>query len=79
VREPSAEFDRWLVHAAEAPATERATLLADWQAAPFARLCHPREEHLLPLMVAAGASDEAGHHDYGEEVLNGAVSGFRFG
>jgi aromatic ring-opening dioxygenase catalytic subunit (LigB family) len=78
VREPSAEFDRWLVHAAEAPAAERTRLLAGWQAAPFARLCHPREEHLLPLMVAAGASDEPGRHDYGEEVLSGAVSGFRF-
>ena len=78
VREPSAEFDRWLVHAAGAPGAERARLLADWQTAPFARLCHPREEHLLPLMVAAGASDEAGIHEYGEEVLSGAVSGFRF-
>ena len=78
VREPAAEFDRWLVHAAEAPAAERSMLLADWQAAPFARLCHPREEHLLPLMVAAGASDERGTHDYGEEVLGGAVSAFRF-
>jgi aromatic ring-opening dioxygenase catalytic subunit (LigB family) len=78
VREPSAAFDRWLVHAAEAPVAERAQLLAQWQAAPFARLCHPREEHLLPLMVAAGASDGRGRQDYGEEVLSGAVSGFRF-
>ena len=78
VREPSAAFDRWLVHAAEAPVAERAQLLAQWQAAPFARLCHPREEHLLPLMVAAGASDARGRQDYGEEVLSGAVSGFRF-
>ena len=27
-----------------------------WSAAPGARACHPREEHLLPLMVAAGAA-----------------------
>jgi aromatic ring-opening dioxygenase catalytic subunit (LigB family) len=78
VRQPAAEFDNWLVRAAEAPAAERAQLLAQWQAAPWARVCHPREEHLLPLMVAAGASDEPGSHDYGEEVLSGAVSGFRF-
>jgi aromatic ring-opening dioxygenase catalytic subunit (LigB family) len=78
VRQPSAEFDRWLVDAAQAPAGERAGLLADWQSAPYARLCHPREEHLLPLMVAAGASDEPGRHDFGEEVMGGAVSGFRF-
>jgi aromatic ring-opening dioxygenase catalytic subunit (LigB family) len=78
VRQPAAEFDSWLIQAAEAPASERAHLLAQWQAAPWARLCHPREEHLLPLMVAAGASDEPGSHDFGEEVLGGAVSGFRF-
>jgi aromatic ring-opening dioxygenase catalytic subunit (LigB family) len=78
VREPSAEFDSWLVHAAEAEGAERARLLSDWEHAPFARLCHPREEHLLPLMVAAGASAERGEHDYGEVVLSGAVSGFRF-
>lgn len=79
VRQPAAEFDRWLVDAAEASAGERSALLGNWQRAPWARLCHPREEHLLPLMVAAGASDEPGSHDFGEEVMGGAVSGFRFG
>ena len=33
---------------------------------------------LLPLMVAAGASQAPGTHDYGEMVLGGAVSAFRF-
>jgi aromatic ring-opening dioxygenase catalytic subunit (LigB family) len=78
VREPSAQFDRWLVRAAEAEGAERTRQLTQWEQAPWARLCHPREEHLLPLMVAAGASEEPGTHDYGEEVLSGAVSGFRF-
>lgn len=78
VAEPSAEFDRWLTHAAAADPELRAERLARWAEAPWARLCHPREEHLLPLMVAAGASDQAGTHDYGEQVLGGAVSAFRF-
>jgi aromatic ring-opening dioxygenase catalytic subunit (LigB family) len=78
VRQPSAEFDRWLVHAAAAEGPERTHLLSKWETAPWARVCHPREEHLLPLMVAAGASEAPGTHDYGEEVLSGAVSGFRF-
>lgn len=76
---PSREFDNWLEQAAEADADERAELLSGWQAAPFARFCHPREEHLIPLMVAAGASPEPGMRDYGEVVLAGAVSAFRFG
>jgi len=75
---PSAEFDRWLTAAAAAEPAERGALLARWDGAPWARACHPREEHLLPLMVAAGASGEPGTHDYGETVLEGAVSAFRF-
>lgn len=78
VTRPAAEFDSWLVAAAQAAGGKRAALLADWQSAPWARLCHPREEHLLPLMAAAGASAEPGRHDYGEEVLGAAVSGFSF-
>jgi aromatic ring-opening dioxygenase catalytic subunit (LigB family) len=78
VAEPSSAFDHWLTQAATAPLPERADLLAHWSEAPYARFCHPREEHLLPLMVAAGASGAAGVHDYGELVLGGAVSAYRF-
>jgi len=31
--------------------------LAAWDAAPAARQAHPREEHLLPLMVVVGAAE----------------------
>jgi aromatic ring-opening dioxygenase catalytic subunit (LigB family) len=78
VEGPSLEFDGWLTAAAQAGSEERATLLSHWEEAPHARLCHPREEHLLPLMVAAGASDAPGTKDYGEVVLAGAISAFRF-
>ncbi len=78
VAEPSSAFDHWLTQAAAAPLPERADLLAQWETAPHARFCHPRAEHLLPLMVAAGASASAGVHDYGELVLGGAVSAYRF-
>jgi aromatic ring-opening dioxygenase catalytic subunit (LigB family) len=79
VEEPSLAFDDWLAGAACSDAPTRAEMLAGWETAPFARLCHPREEHLLPLMVAAGASDQPGQRDYAEVVLAGALSGFRFG
>jgi len=79
VAEPSAQFDRWLAKATADMPAERAVQLAHWAGAPFARLCHPREEHLIPLMVAAGASDEPGTHDFADEVLGGKVSAFRFG
>jgi aromatic ring-opening dioxygenase catalytic subunit (LigB family) len=76
--EPSRIFDQWLAQAVEEPAPIRAEQLAHWAAAPNGRFAHPREEHLLPLMVAAGASDAAGERVYSEMVLGTAISGFRF-
>ena len=57
---------------------QRAAQFAHWADAPFARLCHPREEHLIPLMVAAGASEHPGIHEFADQVLGGTVSAFRF-
>lgn len=75
---PSEAFDRWLVAAVGSEAAERGRLLSHWADAPAGRQSHPREEHLIPLMVAAGASDAAGRQVYGEKVLETAISGFRF-
>lgn len=75
---PSEQFDAWLADAANLAAPARAEQLARWQAAPAARLSHPREEHLIPLMVAAGASTERGERLYSERVLQTAISAFRF-
>ncbi len=78
VTAPSEAFDAWLAEAIGAEPEARSAQLARWAEAPWARLVHPREEHLLPLMVAAGASDARGTRDYGEIVLEGKVSAFRF-
>jgi aromatic ring-opening dioxygenase catalytic subunit (LigB family) len=78
VAEPSLAFDRWLTDTALATAQARAERLTHWLDAPYARLCHPRAEHLLPLMVAAGASGARGSRDYDELVLGGAISAYRF-
>jgi aromatic ring-opening dioxygenase catalytic subunit (LigB family) len=75
---PSLQFDSWLNASIDAPAAARATALTHWQGAPSARFCHPRPEHLLPLMVAAGASPAAGQRVYNEQVLGSMISGFRF-
>lgn len=76
--EPSRQFDAWLHDAACAPAAERTARLSRWSEAPAARLAHPRHEHLLPLMVAAGASDRPGRRIYSELVLGTLISGFAF-
>jgi aromatic ring-opening dioxygenase catalytic subunit (LigB family) len=75
---PSLQFDSWLNATIDSPATARSMALAHWQEAPAARICHPRPEHLLPLMVAAGASHAGGQRVYNEQVLGSMISGFRF-
>lgn len=45
-----------------------------------ARFAHPAEEHLMPLMVVAGAAGEdVGVQNYQDVVMGCALSGFRFG
>ncbi|HUS33596.1 MAG TPA: class III extradiol ring-cleavage dioxygenase [Kofleriaceae bacterium] len=71
---PIAEtFDAWLRDAATAPAAERDKHLVEWATAPAARAAHPREEHLLPLMVIAGAAGA----DKGQIAYNGTFAGLR--
>ncbi len=72
-------FDAWLIRAVESPAKERDTLLTDWRSAPFAAYCHPREEHLIPLLVAAGAGGQApGERIFTDEPMGAAISAYRF-
>lgn len=52
------DFDDWLNEVVVAPADERWESLVKWEQAPHARHAHGREEHLIPLMVAAGAADD---------------------
>jgi aromatic ring-opening dioxygenase catalytic subunit (LigB family) len=75
------QFDRWLTDAVTEPdAGARERKLAAWSQAPGARASHPRAEHLIPLMVAAGAAGaDAGRRTYSERLLGKAVSGFQFG
>ncbi|HVK68992.1 MAG TPA: class III extradiol ring-cleavage dioxygenase [Polyangium sp.] len=69
----SEAFDAWLRETMALAAEERDARLAVWSSAPSARLAHPREEHLLPLMVIAGAAGA----DRGTTAYNGAVWGKR--
>ncbi len=79
-REASQMFDAWLREACEAAPGLRADRFAAWSEAPAARAAHPREEHLLPLMVTAGAApEESGRCNLRDEVLGASVSAFEFG
>jgi aromatic ring-opening dioxygenase catalytic subunit (LigB family) len=82
-REPSRRFDDWLQQTLlQSAACERRKRVVNWMLAPEARIAHPREDHLIPLMVALGAAEEEPaelvfHQD---DFLGGWVmSSFRFG
>jgi aromatic ring-opening dioxygenase catalytic subunit (LigB family) len=79
--EAAERFDAWLAAAVEnAESTHRDAALVSWTQAPGARPAHPRAEHLLPLMVAAGAGGaDIGRRTYSDRIFGKAVSAFQFG
>lgn len=77
---PSRQFDEWLGTTVVCEPRQRDARLVYWREAPSAEHCHPREEHLLPLHVVAGAArDDAGTVPFRGQVLGCAVSAVRFG
>lgn len=81
-RAPSQAFDDWLRDALMTGSPERRVQqLTDWSQGPSARAAHPREDHLIPLMVAVGAAETAkatrAYHE--KDVFGGMVaSSYRF-
>jgi aromatic ring-opening dioxygenase catalytic subunit (LigB family) len=74
-------FDDWLGQTVgQTDIQARNAGLTHWAQAPAARYAHPREEHLLPLMVAAGAAgDDVGVRTFNDVMMGWRISGFRFG
>ena len=52
-----------------APDLERERRLVEWEKAPSARYCHPREEHLLPLHVCQGMADMPAKLIFDDQIL----------
>jgi aromatic ring-opening dioxygenase catalytic subunit (LigB family) len=79
--QPAEDFDVWLNEVlANKDATDREAALAVWRSAPGARASHPTPEHLLPLLVAAGAAlGDSGRRTYSDRLLGKPISGFQFG
>lgn len=65
-------FQQWLIETCTARSLspgEREQRLADWENAPHARYCHPREEHLLPLHVCYGMAQTQARLVFDDQVL----------
>ena len=58
----------------------RNDMLIHWENGASARLAHPREDHLVPLMVVAGAAEEdSGRHVSGDRVFEVSMASYEFG
>lgn len=79
--EPSVQFEQYLYDAISSnDPQQRNRALVNWEQAPFARLVHPREDHLIPLMVVAGAAGEdIGQRIFTDTVFEVVMASYRFG
>jgi aromatic ring-opening dioxygenase catalytic subunit (LigB family) len=79
-RPVSVAFDSWVRETVVKAPEERDRALVDWARAPSARQAHPREEHLIPLMVCVGAAgDDPGTVGYSSRFANVALSAYHYG
>jgi 4,5-DOPA dioxygenase extradiol len=64
-------FQNWLIEVCTGPIpqSEREKRLTEWEKAPSARYCHPREEHLLPLHVCLGLADKPAKLVFDDQIL----------
>jgi aromatic ring-opening dioxygenase catalytic subunit (LigB family) len=78
---PVAEaFEAYLNTAiSQTSASVRNDMLVHWERAPGARLAHPREDHLVPLMVVAGAAGEdVGRALFIDHVMKVPMASYEF-
>ena len=64
-------FQDWLIETCAGPLSqaERERRLIEWEEAPSARYCHPREEHLLPLHVCLGLAGGPAEVVFDDQIL----------
>ena len=77
----AAAFEHYLHNAVTQPdAAVRNQMLVDWMQAPGARLAHPQEDHLIPLMVVAGAAGtDRGECIFVDHVMAVDMGNYQFG
>ncbi len=73
-------FQEWLIEVCtgDYPQNEREDKLRDWEKAPGARYCHPREEHLIPLHVCCGAAGRRGKLVFDNFILGKRAVAFKW-
>lgn len=72
-------FEQWLIDTcsnSQLTEEEREQRLINWDSAPAARFCHPREEHLLPLHVCYGVAGTAAKKVFEFEIMGKMASAY---
>jgi 4,5-DOPA dioxygenase extradiol len=74
-------FQDWLIETCTGTLsqTERERRLIEWEQAPSARYCHPREEHLLPLHVCLGMMGRTATVAFDDRILGKRAVAFLWG
>lgn len=64
-------FQDWLINTCVHQSNSKLTLesLLHWEKAPNARYCHPREEHLLPLLVCSAYAQNSANVVFDDYIL----------
>ncbi len=64
-------FQQFLIESCTQPGGEEARkqALVNWESGPYARYCHPREEHLLPLHVCQGLAGRQAQLIFDKPIL----------
>jgi len=73
-------FQSWLIDvcAGTHAQKERERQLIEWDKAPHARYCHPREEHLLPLHVCVGLTQTPAELIFDDLILGKRAVAFKW-
>lgn len=71
-------FQDWLIDVCTGDHTQeqREQKLMQWEKAPSARYCHPREEHLLPVHVCQGLAEKPAKLVFNDTILGKRSVGF---
>jgi len=76
----AAGFENYLNEAITAEPARRDAMLEHWESAPHSRLAHPREDHLVPLFVVAGAAGkDVGRRVFSDYAMNVTMASYVFG
>lgn len=77
--EKNKAFENWLIETCtdeNLSSHEREQRLIKWAEAPFARYCHPRVEHLLPLHICYGCCETKSSLVFNEKILGKKASAY---